>query len=113
MTYIVTDACVRCKYMDCVEVCPVDCFYEGKNFLVIHPDECIDCGVCEPECPVDAIKPDSADTDDGKWLKINTEYAKIWPNITHKGEPPQDADDFKDQKEKFDKYFDPAPGEGD
>jgi NAD-dependent dihydropyrimidine dehydrogenase PreA subunit len=66
MTYIVTDACVRCKYMDCVEVCPVDCFYEGENFLVIHPDECIDCGVCEPECPVDAIKPDSQDEPDGK-----------------------------------------------
>ena len=73
MTYIVTDACVRCKYMDCVEVCPVDCFYEGENFLVIHPDECIDCGVCEPECPVDAIKPDTQDEPDGKWLKVNTE----------------------------------------
>src|SRR6516164_5252688 len=59
MTYVVTEACIRCKYMDCVEVCPVDCFYEGENMLVIHPDECIDCGVCEPECPVDAIIPDS------------------------------------------------------
>ena len=61
MTYVVTDACVRCKYMDCVEVCPVDCFYEGENMLVINPTECIDCGVCEPECPVDAIKPDTED----------------------------------------------------
>ena len=59
MTYVVTDNCIRCKYMDCVEVCPVDCFYEGENMLVIHPDECIDCGVCEPECPADAIKPDT------------------------------------------------------
>ena len=59
MTYIVTDNCIRCKYTDCVEVCPVDCFYEGENFLVIHPDECIDCGVCEPECPAEAIKPDT------------------------------------------------------
>ena len=59
MTYIVNDNCIKCKYMDCVEVCPVDCFYEGENMLVIHPDECIDCGVCEPECPVDAIKPDT------------------------------------------------------
>ncbi len=59
MTYIVTDACIKCKFMDCVEVCPVDCFYEGENFLAINPDECIDCGVCEPECPVDAIKPDT------------------------------------------------------
>ena len=91
MTYIVTDACVKCKFMDCVEVCPVDCFYEGENFLVIHPDECIDCGVCEPECPVDAIKPDTEDEPDGKWLTINTEYAKVWPNITVMGTPPADA----------------------
>ena len=67
VTYVVNDNCIRCKFMDCVEVCPVDCFYEGENMLVIHPDECIDCGVCEPECPVDAIKPD---TEPGleKWL---------------------------------------------
>ena len=71
MTYIVTDACIKCKYMDCVEVCPVDCFYEGENMLVIHPEECIDCGVCEPECPVEAIVPDTEDEPDGKWLKIN------------------------------------------
>src|SRR5580698_4843854 len=72
MTYIVNDNCIKCKYMDCVEVCPVDCFYEGENMLVIHPDECIDCGVCEPECPVDAIKPD---TEPGveKWLSVNAE----------------------------------------
>ena len=75
MTYIVNDNCIKCKYMDCVEVCPVDCFYEGENMLVIHPDECIDCGVCEPECPVDAIKPD---TEPGaeKWLGINAEWAR-------------------------------------
>ena len=75
MTYIVNDNCIKCKYMDCVEVCPVDCFYEGENMLVIHPDECIDCGVCEPECPVDAIKPD---TEPGveKWLAINADFAK-------------------------------------
>jgi NAD-dependent dihydropyrimidine dehydrogenase PreA subunit len=74
MTYIVTDACIKCKYMDCVEVCPVDCFYEGENFLAISPDECIDCGVCEPECPVDAIKPDTEDDPDGKWLRVNTDF---------------------------------------
>ncbi len=113
MTYVVTDACVRCKYMDCVEVCPVDCFYEGENFLVIHPDECIDCGVCEPECPVDAIKPDSQDDPDGKWLKVNTEFAKVWPNITRKGTAPGDADAFKDEKGKFEKYFSEKPGTGD
>ena len=83
MTYVVNESCIKCKLMDCVEVCPVDCFYEGENMLVIHPDECIDCGVCEPECPVDAIKPD---TEPGleKWLSLNAEYAKIWPNITVK-----------------------------
>ena len=76
MTYVVTENCIKCKYMDCVEVCPVDCFYEGENMLVIHPDECIDCGVCEPECPAEAIKPD---TEPGleKWLKLNAEYSKI------------------------------------
>ena len=73
MTYIVNENCIKCKYMDCVEVCPVDCFYEGENMLVIHPDECIDCGVCEPECPVEAIKPD---TEPGleEWLTLNAEY---------------------------------------
>ena len=83
MTYVVNDGCIRCKTMDCVAVCPVDCFYEGENMLVIHPDECIDCGVCEPECPVDAIKPD---TEPGleKWVLLNAEYAKIWPNIAVK-----------------------------
>ena len=74
MTYVVTEACIRCKYMDCVEVCPVDCFYEGENMLVIHPDECIDCGVCEPECPVDAIIPDSEQEAD-RWVELNREYA--------------------------------------
>ena len=86
MTYVVNESCIKCKLMDCVEVCPVDCFYEGENMLVIHPDECIDCGVCEPECPVDAIKPD---TEPGleKWLSLNAEYARIWPNITVKKAP--------------------------
>ena len=75
MTYVVVESCIKCKYMDCVEVCPVDCFYEGENMLVIHPDECIDCGVCEPECPVEAIKPD---TEPGleKFLKLNAEYSR-------------------------------------
>jgi len=76
--------------MDCVEVCPVDCFYAGENMLVIHPDECIDCGVCEPECPADAIKPD---TEPGleEWVKLNREYSAKWPNITTKGLAPTDA----------------------
>jgi ferredoxin len=83
MTYVVTENCIKCKYMDCVEVCPVDCFYEGENMLVIHPDECIDCGVCEPECPADAIKPDTEPNLE-KWLEVNAEHAKSWPNITQK-----------------------------
>ena len=93
MTYIVTENCINCKFQDCVSVCPVDCFYEGENFLVIHPEECIDCGVCEPECPADAIKPD---TEPGleAWHEINTKYAEIWPNITEAGTVPSDADDW-------------------
>ena len=88
MTYIVDEACIRCKIMDCVEVCPVDCFYEGENMLVIHPDECIDCGVCVPECPVDAIKPD---TEPGleKWLSVNAEFSKVWPTSWPKRSRPR------------------------
>ena len=98
----------QCKYTDCVEVCPVDCFYEGENMLVIHPDECIDCGVCEPECPADAIKPD---TEPGleKWLEVNAEYAKTWPNITQKKDAPADAKEFDGVEGKFEKYFSPNP----
>jgi len=104
VTYIVNDKCIKCKLMDCVEVCPVDCFYEGKNMLVIKPDECIDCGVCEPECPVDAI---SADTEPGseKWLDINKKYSEIWPNINEKKDPPPDHEKFKNEQNKFEKYF--------
>ena len=90
MTYVVVENCIKCKYMDCVEVCPVDCFYEGENMLVIHPDECIDCGVCEPECPAEAIKPDTEPGLD-KWLTLNAEMAQAWPNITIKRESPADA----------------------
>jgi ferredoxin len=111
MTYIVTENCIKCKYMDCVEVCPVDCFYEGENMLVIHPDECIDCGVCEPECPAEAIVPDTEPGNE-KWLELNAEYALSWPNITRKGDnPPPDADEWngKDNKEQ---YFSPKPGSG-
>jgi ferredoxin len=112
MTYIVNENCIKCKYTDCVEVCPVDCFYEGANMLVIHPDECIDCGVCEPECPVEAIKPD---TEPGleKWLELNRKYSETWPNITSKKESPPDADKFRDESDKFKKYFTEEPGSGD
>ena len=98
MTYIVTDACVKCKYTDCVDVCPVDCFYEGENMLVINPDECIDCGVCEPECPADAIKPESAEL--AKWIDLNRKYSAIWPNINESKEAPSDADEWKGVKDK-------------
>lgn len=112
MTYVVTDACIKCKYTDCVEVCPVDCFYEGETMLVINPSECIDCGVCEPECPAEAILPD---TEDGleQWLELNTKYSAEWPNITQKKDPPEDADEHKGEDNKFETYFTAEPGEGD
>ena len=106
MTFVVTEACIKCKYTDCVEVCPVDCFYEGENMLVINPDECIDCGVCEPECPVDAIKPESEEL--LRWVELGREYAPLWPNITVKKEALAEADQFKGEEGKFDKYFSPA-----
>ena len=112
MTYIVKDECIKCKLMDCVEVCPVDCFYEGENMLVIHPDECIDCGVCEPECPVDAIVSDQnyQENDKQKWLDVNSKYSKLWPVITKKKNPPKDAEKFKNVKDKYKKYFSEKPG---
>jgi ferredoxin len=113
MTFVVTDVCIKCKYTDCVEVCPVDCFYEGDNMLVIHPDECIDCGVCEPECPIDAIKPDS-DPEADKWLALNRQYsAGEWPVITRKKDALPEAEDFKDKANKYQDWFSPKPGDGD
>ena len=112
MTYLVTDNCIKCKYMDCVEVCPVDCFYEGENMLVIHPDECIDCGVCEPECPAEAIVPDTESGLD-QWLELNTKFASAWPNITIKRDPPPDAKEFDGVTGKLEKFFSEKPGEGD
>lgn len=112
MTFVVTEDCIKCKYGDCVEVCPVDCFYEGENMLVIHPDECIDCGVCEPECPAEAILPDS-DSKAEEWLELNREYAGKWPNITHNPGPLPDAAKFDGEQDKFKKYFSSSPGEGD
>ena len=111
MPYVVTESCIKCKYMDCCEVCPVDCFYEGENMLVINPDECIDCGVCEPECPAEAILPDTDDKAE-KWSKLNEEFSEQWPNIVKKGVPPSDGDKFKDEEDKFSKYFSKKPGSG-
>lgn len=102
MTFIVTEACVNCKYSDCVEVCPVDCFYEGPNFLVIDPDECIDCALCEPECPVDAIRADDdLQAKDMPYLEINAKMAKKWPNINRMIDPPEDADEWAKVSDKF------------
>ena len=111
MTYVVTENCIKCKFTDCVEVCPVDCFYEGENFLVIHPDECIDCGVCEPECPADAIRPDTEPNLES-WLELNTKFADIWPNITMKKDQMADAEDFDGKADKLAMFSD-KPGEGD
>ena len=109
MTYIVNDKCINCRHTDCVEVCPVDCFYLGENTIVIHPDECIDCGVCEPECPVDAIQ---ADTDPGadEWLEYNRQMSEIWPNITMKIDPLPDYKKYTDEEGKFQKYGSKKPG---
>jgi ferredoxin len=101
MTFVVTESCIKCKYTDCVEVCPVDCFYEGPNFLVIHPDECIDCALCEPECPVDAIVSEDDITEEQReFLALNAELAQKWPNITAKKDAPEDAKSWDEVKEK-------------
>lgn len=93
MTYIVDGACIKCKYQDCVTVCPVDCFKEGPDFLIINPDECIDCGVCEPECPAGAIHPDTHMTVELEyWLAINTQLNDTYRPISRKGTVPVDAD---------------------
>ena len=110
MTYVVTENCVKCKFTDCVEVCPVDCFYEGENFLVINPDECIDCGVCEPECPAEAISPDS-EALAKEWLNINREYSQKWPNITRKCDPLPDAEMWNGKPDKA-RLLSSKPGSG-
>jgi ferredoxin len=102
MTFVVTDKCIKCKYTDCVEVCPVDCFYEGENMIVINPEECIDCGVCEPECPIEAIKPESEDLIE--WIEHNKKYSEIWPKITEKKPALPEAEEFKNVPNKM-QYF--------
>ncbi|QLK52858.1 ferredoxin family protein [Ehrlichia ruminantium] len=116
MTHFITDRCIKCKYTDCVEVCPVDCFYEGPNMLVIDPDQCIDCGVCIPECPIDAIIADDSikdilESDNNvlndeqksfkKFYEINREFSKKWENITSRKSPLPDAESYKYKKDKF------------
>ncbi len=101
MAYVVAEPCIKCKYTDCVEVCPVDCFYEGPNFLVIHPDECIDCGACEPACPTKAIFPEeSLPAKWNEYVQLNADLCKTWPNITEKKDPLPEAEQYKDVEEK-------------
>ena len=104
MTYTVNDKCIMCKHTDCVEVCPVDCFYEGENMLVINPDECIDCGVCEPECPEDAILPDT-DEEGGKWVEFNGKWSQEWAVITEKKDPMPDYEKHSGETGRLEKYF--------
>ena len=102
MTFVVTENCIKCKYMDCVEVCPVDCFHVGPNFLVIDPDECIDCTLCEPECPAEAIfSEEELPAGQEKFTALNAELAKLWPVITECGTPPADAKEWEGKPDKL------------
>jgi ferredoxin len=102
MTHVVTDNCIKCKYTDCVEVCPVDAFHEGPNFLVIDPDECIDCTLCEPECPINAIYPeDDVPAGQEALVALNAELAKGWPVITERKDAPADAKEWEDMPGKL------------
>ncbi len=105
MTYVVLENCIRCKYTDCVEVCPVDCFHEGPNFLVIDPEECIDCALCEPECPAEAIvSEDDLPPDQEEFLALNAELAAQWPVISERKDHPDDADEWNGHEGKL-KYL--------
>ena len=102
MPFVVTESCIKCKYTDCVEVCPVDCFHEGPNMLVIDPDECIDCTLCEPECPVEAIMADEDVPEEmQEFIELNAELSKDWPVINEMKSPLDDADEWKDKTGKL------------
>ncbi len=102
MTFVVVESCIRCKYMDCVEVCPVDCFHVGPNMLVIDPEECIDCTLCEPECPVDAILSEDDLSEEEQFLvELNTELSRDWPVITEMKDAPEDAADWEKVPDKM------------
>ncbi len=101
MTYVVTESCIKCKYTDCVDVCPVDCFVEGPNFLAINPEECIDCTLCVAECPVEAIfAEDDVPEDQQEYIMLNAELSKVWPMIAEKKDAPSDADEWAKVKDK-------------
>lgn len=101
MTFVVTENCIKCKYTDCVEVCPVDCFHEGPNFLVIDPDECIDCTLCEPACPAEAIFfEDDLSDDQKKFIQINEELSDLWPVLAEKKDALEDAEEWDGKGEK-------------
>lgn len=102
MTHVVTESCIRCRYTDCVDVCPVDCFRAGPNFLAIDPDECIDCAVCVAECPVNAIyAEEDVPADQQQFIKLNIELARNWPSITKTTSPLAEAEEWKDTKDKL------------
>ena len=105
MTYVVSDKCINCKYTDCVEACPVDCFHAGPNMVVINPEECIDCNLCVAECPIDAIySEDDLPDDQVHMLGINEKYAQIWPVLDQKQAPLEDAEDWKDIPNKIEHF---------
>lgn len=109
MTFVVTEACIRCKYTDCVSVCPVDCFHEGPNFLVIDPEACIDCAVCVPECPVDAIVADKDLTPaQAGFLELNARLAAQWPVISASGQPLPEAEQWAQVQNKLEQLVETA-----
>ena len=111
MTFVVTESCIRCKYTDCVDVCPVDCFHEGENMLVIDPEECIDCTLCEPECPIGAIfSEDELPADQTKMIAVNAEYSLQWPVITEMKAPPEEWETWEKVEHKYPEHFSPDPG---
>jgi len=113
MTYVVTEPCIKCKYTECLRNCPVICFHEGANMLVIDPDDCIDCGACVDPCPVHAIYPEKNVPEKWKhYIPLNAKYSKIWPVITIPKEPLSESKEYSKVEEKF-LFFDETPGIGD